>query len=158
MKKQGLSSHTGPLLGIKFLNVALTSVAQLVGCWPSRRKVASSIPGQGHMPGLLVPSLALGHIWKATNQCFSLISMFLSLFLPPLPSLLKYILKNLKKNLNIDKQHEPLCCSFVSYKTQNSHKLPKWVFSFILFQNINRSSYFNHLLHISGSQQGTWTP
>ena len=53
-------------------------VAQLVECSPRNQKVAGSIPGQG--PGLgcgLGPQS--GHVWEATDQCFSLTSMFLSL-------------------------------------------------------------------------------
>ena len=65
---------------------ALASVAQLVGHHPTKRKVAGSIPGQ--VTGLdcgFGPHL--GHVQEATNQCFSLKTMFLSLFLPPFFSL-----------------------------------------------------------------------
>ena len=37
--------------------LALTGVAQLVGCQPTEQKVAGSIPGQRHTPALWVQSL-----------------------------------------------------------------------------------------------------
>ena len=58
---------------------ALTSVAQLVTHHPTRQKVTDSISQLGHMPGLL------GRIGEATSWCFSLTSMFFSLFIS-LPS------------------------------------------------------------------------
>ena len=48
-------------------------MAQLVGMSTHNRKVASLIPG----PGTYDPWSQ--HVWEATNQCFSLSSMFLSL-------------------------------------------------------------------------------
>ena len=59
--------------------LALTGVAQLVGCQPTEQKVAGSIPGQRHTPVLWVQSLN-GCMREATDRCFSLTSMFLSVF------------------------------------------------------------------------------
>ena len=58
---------------------ALTGVALLVGRWPTKQNVSCSIPGQG------ITCLGcrfwswLGCVWEATDWCFSLTSMFLSL-------------------------------------------------------------------------------
>ena len=49
---------------------ALTGVAQLVGCHPTRRKVASSIPGQGTCHVFAVQS-QVGYVGEATDRCFS---------------------------------------------------------------------------------------
>ena len=69
---------------------ALTGVAELVGCCPA--KVTSSIPCQGTcLPCRFCPQS--GHVREATNRCFSLTSVFLSLsFSLPFPlSKNKYI-------------------------------------------------------------------
>ena len=44
-------------------------------------KVVGLIPVQGTCPGVFNPPWS-GHVWEATNPCFSLTSMFLSLFPP----------------------------------------------------------------------------
>ena len=67
-------------------NTALAGVAQCIHQWTSNQRVAGSIPSHGtclgHRPGPLV-----GHLQEATDQCFSHISVSLSLFLPLFPSL-----------------------------------------------------------------------
>ena len=64
---------------------ALASVAQLVGHCPANQKVKNLIPRKGTCLGCgLAPHL--GCIQEATNRCFSLTSMFLSLS-PSLPLL-----------------------------------------------------------------------
>ena len=69
---------------------ALASVAQLVGASSSNQKVVDLIPGDGTFlgtgfdpgPGLGVYDPQSRCVWEATNQCFSLTLIFLSLSLP----------------------------------------------------------------------------
>ena len=77
---------------------ALTSVAQLAGCGPRKVKVTDLIPSQGTL-------LSYGFhprtrsVRVATHQCFYLTWMFLSLFLPPFPSLkINKIFKKQQRN------------------------------------------------------------
>ena len=71
---------------------AMTGVAQLVGWCPTKWKVASSIPDQGTCLGCRFSPRSM-NLQEATDQCFSLTSMFLFLS----PSLaLSIINKNLK--------------------------------------------------------------
>ena len=56
----------------------LTSVAPLVGLHPTKPRVTGSIPSQGKVTRLWTQS-TVGPIQEATNRCFSLTSMFLSL-------------------------------------------------------------------------------
>ena len=58
---------------------ALTSVAQLVECCPTKQKVAGAIPGQGTRLGCGFSPWS-GHILGTTDRCFPLTSMFLSVF------------------------------------------------------------------------------
>ena len=68
----------------------LTGVAQLVGHCSTKQKVATgSIPGQGTCLGRKFGPQS-GRVQKATDQCFSLTSMFL----PSLSSSLPLSLKN----------------------------------------------------------------
>ena len=85
-----LSKINKRILGWGFIKNkgALTSVTQSVGHHPAKWKVASSIPGEGHMPGMHVHPWP-GHIGEATDQCLSLTSMFLPSPSPSLPLSLK---------------------------------------------------------------------
>ena len=65
---------------------SLASVAQLVGCHPTNRKVASSILSQDTCLGCGFGSW-LGWVPEATDRYFSLTSMILSLFFPLFPPL-----------------------------------------------------------------------
>ena len=57
----------------KHIGAALTGVAQWVGCHPSNRKVAGSIPSQGTCLGCESGAqLGHAHVREATNPCFSL--------------------------------------------------------------------------------------
>ena len=62
---------------------ALAGVALFMGRHPTNQKGPQLDPWLGHMPGLWIRPW-FGHTGEATNQCFSLTSMFLSLsfFLP----------------------------------------------------------------------------
>ena len=76
-------------LGLREYLMNLTSkasVAQWVGVSFCRPKCYGSIPSQGTCLGCGF-SPQSGHVQEATDQCFSLTSMFLSLSLPPFPSL-----------------------------------------------------------------------
>ena len=64
----------------KIFSQALAGVAQWVECWTANQRVASSFPSQGTCLGCR-PCPHRGH--TRGNH----ISMFLSLFLPPFPSL-----------------------------------------------------------------------
>ena len=64
--------------------LALTGVAQLVGHHLRKQKAASLIPGQGTCLGCGF-SPWVGSIQQASDQCFSLTLMFLSLFPLPFP-------------------------------------------------------------------------
>ena len=63
----------------------LTGVAQGVGCHPADQKVTNLIPSQGTcLDRGFGPQLE--RVWEATDQCFSLTLMFLSLsFCLPFP-------------------------------------------------------------------------
>ena len=73
---------------IQYINVVLktkiplTSVSRLVGHCPCKPKGHQFNSWSGHMPGWLAGSRS-GHIWEATDRCFSHMSMFLSVSLPP---------------------------------------------------------------------------
>lgn len=63
-----------------------------LGWWayPMRQKFAGSVPVWAQAWAVVWFSSSgyqSGHIWEATNQCFSRTSMFLSLFLPTFSSL-----------------------------------------------------------------------
>ena len=60
---------------------ALTGVAELVGCHPTKQGVAGWIPGQGTCLGC-GPGPQLGCVREATDQSFSHTLMFLSLSFP----------------------------------------------------------------------------
>ena len=68
--------------GLRTTNCAVTVVPQLDGCGPAKQEVASSIPGWGTCLGCGFHP-RLGCVPEATNQCFSLTSMFLSLSFSP---------------------------------------------------------------------------
>ena len=77
--------------------VTLAMVAQLAGCGTVNQNVTSSVPGQGTCLGHRLHALSLvGHLQKATNWCFSLTSMFLSLTF----SLLSHLSKR-KRKINL---------------------------------------------------------
>lgn len=65
--------------------IALAGVVQLVGRRPMHQEVASSVPGEGHMPRLCTHPLCVcwGGMQEAAHQCYALALMFLSLL--PLP-------------------------------------------------------------------------
>ena len=63
----------------RIVHLALTSVAQLVGCLPLEQKVASSCSRSGHMPESRVPSLSLGAYKKQLMMLLSHINV-LSLY------------------------------------------------------------------------------
>ena len=67
---------------------AVTGVAQLVECCPTKRKVAGLIPGQGTCSGCRFRPWS-GHVGKAATCGFSLTSVFLSLSFSLLPLSLK---------------------------------------------------------------------
>ena len=69
-------------LGIKIKSSSAGGVSWLEHC-SIYQKVAGSIPGQGTYLGCEFDPW-LGCLWEATDQCFSLTSMFLSLSLSPL--------------------------------------------------------------------------
>ena len=83
----------------KICSSTLAGVARWVGHQSANQKVAGSVLGQGHMPGLWARSLA-GAMWETTDRCFSHTSMslLLSFSLPFSPSKNKQI-KPLKKDL-----------------------------------------------------------
>ena len=62
---------------------ALPGVAQLVGCHPAKQKFPSSTPSQGTCLGCGFSPWS-GYVGEATDRCFSLTSMFLSLLSFPL--------------------------------------------------------------------------
>ena len=76
----------------------------LVGHHPTELKVASSIPSQVTCQGCGFGPRS-GSIWEATDWCFSLTSMFLSLSFSLLPLSLKISKWNLKKIL-LENNHE----------------------------------------------------
>ena len=65
---------------------SLTSVARLVGLHPTKQRITSSISSQDTCLGCRFSS-QLGNMEKATDRCFSLMLMSLSLSLPPFFSL-----------------------------------------------------------------------
>lgn len=65
-------------------------VAQWLQRWPEHRRVASSVLGPGHVPGLQFQSLVLGRVWEAPINA-SLSHQCLSLKSPPLPPLKKSV-------------------------------------------------------------------
>ena len=71
---------------LQIMNVALGGVAQWIECWPVNRKVTGLIPSQGTCLGC-GPDSQWGGMQEATDRCFPHTLMFLSLFLPPFPSL-----------------------------------------------------------------------
>ena len=75
--------------------VVLTGVAQLVGSSSRNQKAVASILGQGTYPHCRFNPWSRC-IWEATNQCFSLTSMFLSL-----PFSLCLSLKAMKKKSSL---------------------------------------------------------
>ena len=79
-------------LNFKFF--ALTHVTQQVGHHPAKQKVTCSIPSQGMCLGCGFGPW-LGYVQEATDQCLSLISMFLFL-----PFSLSSPLSNRQRNLN----------------------------------------------------------
>ena len=62
----------------KMASGALAGVAQLVGYHPTNQKVTGSIPGQGKCLGCGFGPQS-GRVREATDRCFSLTSMFVSL-------------------------------------------------------------------------------
>ena len=82
-------------------NSALTGVARLVGCGPTKQKVSGSIPSCGRCLGCWLSS-KMGCVQEATSQCFSLTFMFVSLCHSLSSSLchsLKINFKNLLKTI-----------------------------------------------------------
>ena len=76
--------HISPLgkLTIFIKNLALADTAQWIEHRPANQRVASSIPSQGTcLGGRLSPRS--GHVLEATDHCFSLTWMFLSLSFYP---------------------------------------------------------------------------
>ena len=67
-------------------NLVLAGVAQWIERQPANQKVTGSIPSQGTCLGF-GPGPQYGEIQEAANRRISHPSMFLSLFLPPFPSL-----------------------------------------------------------------------
>ena len=78
---------------------ALAGVARWVGCCPANPKAAGMIPGQGTCLGCGFTPQS-GCVWEATDQYFSLASMFLSLSLHSLPRSLKSISMPLGEDKN----------------------------------------------------------
>ena len=79
---------------VKIWTTALTCEAQFVGHRPAKQKVAGPVHAQGTYLGCWFGS-QLGCIPKATNRCFSLTPMFLSI-----PALSLKVNKIFKKFLN----------------------------------------------------------
>ena len=109
-----LSPPLGPWGFLSELSLpALASVAQWVGCHPANWKVMGSIPGQGTClccgfgPWSRF-SPQLGHMQGATDWCFSLTLMFLSLIFS-LPSPLSRI--NKRKEILFQKTVTARCYS-----------------------------------------------
>ena len=65
---------------------ALTGLAQWIECRPANQKVTGLMPNQGTFLGCGARS-PVGGVPEATDGCISCTSIFLSLFLPPFPSL-----------------------------------------------------------------------
>ena len=86
----GTQKHNLIILSLVRLEytLTLTSVAQLVGRHPTKRKVAGSIPGQGTCLGCRF-SLQSGCRRNNRLMFFSYIDVSLPLFLPPFLSLSK---------------------------------------------------------------------
>ena len=85
-----------------FEDSTISQPTQLVGYRPANQHVASSIPSQGTCLGCGFGP-RLGRVWNATDQCFSLTSMFLSLsffLLSPL-SKIKILKKDSTLRINV---------------------------------------------------------
>ena len=79
-------------------------MAQLGGHCPTEQKVAGSIPGQGACLGCGF-SPQSGRTQEASNRCFSLTSIFLSLFyFLPSPLSKNKLIKSLKKKKETGKR------------------------------------------------------
>ena len=80
---------------MKLKAIALTGVTQLAGCCPAKLKAAGWTLHQGICLGCWFGP-QLGYMQKATDQCFSLKSMFLLPLFLPFPLSEKYFLKTEK--------------------------------------------------------------
>ena len=84
-------SNTIKMFSLKIAWLALAGVTQLVAVSSCNQRVVDSIPGQGTYQGCEFDPWS-GCIWEASNLCFSLTPMILSLSLP-------LFLKTMEKNV-----------------------------------------------------------
>ena len=78
--------HSSPHIILKYIFPTLAGVAQEIEHQPGNQKVASSSPRQDTRLTPR-PGPPLGGVQEAASGCFSHTAMFLSLLLPPFPSL-----------------------------------------------------------------------
>ena len=83
-KEEGKEQEEEEERNIVKMTIALAALAQWVEHQPGNQTHHWVDSQSGYMPGLWARS-AVGGVWKATDQCFSHTSMFLSL--SPFPSL-----------------------------------------------------------------------